>query len=89
MPLHIFRCNGGHTSEILVPMEHEKWQRCPVDGCTLKAYQVPSTPTFHLSWAKAPYDVKDPFEGIKSLSGKAGPNELYYKSDKIFMDNGK
>ena len=87
MPLHIFRCQNGHSSEILVPMEHDKWQACP--HCDMKAYQVPSTPAFHLSWAKAMYDVKDPFEGIKSLEGKSGPNELYYKSDKIFVDQGR
>ena len=88
MPLHIFRCMNGHESEILVPMEHDKWQPCPHEGCGMRACQVPSCPAFHLSWSKAAYDVKDPFEGIKNLSGKAGPNPLTYKSDKIFFDKG-
>jgi hypothetical protein len=89
VPIHVFKCNAGHKSEILVPLEHDKWQECPVEVCNLKAYQMLSSPTFHLSWAKADYDVKDPFEGIDSLRDKAGPNPLTYKSDKIFVDQGK
>lgn len=86
MPLHIFRCSNGHVSEHLVPMEHDKWQQCP--HCDMKARQIPSAPNMYLRWKPAPYDVKDPFEGIDALRGKAGPNELYYKSDKIFVDQG-
>lgn len=86
MPLHIFRCMNHHETEILVPVEHDKWQDCA--ECDMKALQIPSCPSFHLSWSKAAYDVKDPFEGIKNLSGKAGPNPLTYKSDKIFFDKG-
>ena len=89
MPLHLFRCMNGHTSEILVALEHAKWQDCPVEGCGMRACQVPSAPSFQLSWKKCAYDVKDPFENIKALEGKAGPNELTYKSDKLFLDNGK
>jgi len=87
MPLHVFRCANHHENELLVPLEHDKWQDCP--ECDMKAFQVPSTPAFHLSWSKAAYDVKDPFEGIKNLEGKAGPNPLTYKSDRIFIDQGR
>jgi hypothetical protein len=87
MPLHIFRCANGHETELLVPMEHARWQNCP--ECEMMACQVPSTASFTLSWSKAAYDVKDPFKEIKSLEGKAGPNPLTYKSDKVFVDHGK
>lgn len=89
MPLHNFRCMNGHVSEILVPLEHSKWQNCEHEGCDMMARQILSVPSFSLKWKPAPYDVKDPFEGIKSLSGKAGPNPLTYKSDKVFLDRGK
>ena len=78
----------GHESEILVPIEHEQWQPCPHEGCDMKAHQVLSCPAFHLSWSKAAYDVKDPFEGIDALKDKAGPNERADKADKIFIDQG-
>ena len=80
---------NGHTTELLVPLEHAKWQDCPEEGCGMRACQVPSTPAFKLRWKPCAYDVKDPFDGIKSLSGKAGPNPLTYKSDKVFLDRGK
>ena len=89
MPLHIFRCMNGHSSEILVPLEHAKWQDCPEEGCSLLARQVPSTPAFKLKWKPCAYDVKDPFKDIKALEGKHGPNPLTYKSDKIFVDQAK
>ena len=89
MPIHVFKCPNDHKSEILVPMEHDKWQDCPVEGCGTKAFQMVSTPSFQLSWKRCAYDVKDPFEGIKSLSGKGGPNPLTYESDKIFVDHGR
>ena len=89
MPLHDFRCSNGHTSEMLVAIDHAKWQDCPEEGCDMKACRVPSAPAFKLRWKPCAYDVKDPFKDIKALEGKAGPNELAYKSDKIFVDHGK
>ena len=89
MPLHIFRCMNGHDSEILVPLEHARWQDCQEEGCEMKACQVPSSPSFNLKWKPCAYDVADPFKNIKALEGQAGPDELNYKSDKIFIDHGK
>lgn len=89
MPLHHFRCCEGHVSEILVPLEHLKWQKCEHDGCTYMAYQIPSCPNFRINNGTIPVDdSSDPWEGTP-LEGGGEPDVLRYRSDKIFLDNGK
>jgi hypothetical protein len=86
MPLHLFRCANQHTYEILVPLDHDKWQDCPL--CEMKAHQIPSCPNFRLSWKPGVYDA-NPFEGMGPLEDSDGVNELTYKSSKVFVDQGK
>ena len=85
MPLHVFRCANRHENELLVPLEHSKWQDCP--ECEMMAYQIPSCPHFKMGGVIPVNDYDDPWEGTK-LEGAAGPNELTYKSDRIQMDMG-
>jgi len=86
MPLHLFRCCNHHVSEHLVPLEHSKWRQCP--ECDMQAYQIPSAPHFKFSGVIPVNDSNDdPWEGTR-LEGRGEPNTLYYKSDKIFVDQG-
>lgn len=85
MPLHRFRCCNGHTTELIVPLEHSRWQEC--SECNKMAYQILSCPHFKMGGVIPVNDYDDPWEGTK-LEGAGEPNTLYYKSDRIQMDMG-
>lgn len=87
MPLHIFRCCNHHETELLVPLEHNKWQQCP--ECDFMALQIPSCPHFKMGGVIPVNDSSDdPWEGTK-LEGRGEPNTLYYKSDRMQLDMGR
>ena len=78
MPLYEFRCCNKHVSEILLPMDHNKWQRC--ETCEMMAYQIPSA--FRMPCAKRENffgvdipiaDGQDPWEGTP-LEGGGAPS---------------
>lgn len=84
----------GHTSEILVPLEHEKWQPCEHEGCELLAMQIPSA--FRMPCAKREKffgreipvndSAEDPWAGT-GLDGKGEP-DLKYRSKRVQLDLG-
>ena len=86
MPIYEFRCCNHHVTEMLLPMEHDKWQPCAV--CEMKGYQIPSR--YSTSCAKRENwlgremlvnDADDPWAGTP-LEGGGEPAER----DKLTRD---
>jgi len=86
MPLYDFQCSLSHVTEMLLTVEHENVQVCPV--CGYEAKQLPSAPTFRFAGRPVLNDYDDPWEGTP-LAGQGEPDVLRYKSDKIFIDQNK
>jgi putative FmdB family regulatory protein len=91
MPLYEYRCKSCEkVSEHLVMGGYSDLEGtifpCPECG-SRKTEKVLSVPKFTLSWAPCAYDVADPWEGT-ALEGAGGPDEVNYKSEKIFIDHG-
>ena len=86
MPIYEFQCDLGHVTEALLPVEHEKTLDC---RCGEIASQIHSRVSFKFAGRVEINDGNDdPWEGTP-LEGMGEPDVLRYKSDKIFVDQGK
>lgn len=85
MPRYDFRCTLGHVTEKYLPIEHLKYGVCE---CGEASIQIPSRIAFKIVGKAVYNDCDDPWEGTP-LEGQGEPNVLTYKSDKIFIDQGK
>lgn len=89
MPIYEYECKLGHRFEQLVLAGDKVTLEIPCQYCKEYAVKRLSCPNFKLSWVPVVVDnAKDIWDGTP-LEGTDGINEVQYKSDKIFVDQGK
>lgn len=89
MPIYEYKCGGGHQFERieLAGDSPDLKPQCPF--CHGEGLKMLSVPKFKLSWVPVMVDsAKEIWDGTP-LEGTDGINTAHYKSDKIFVDQGK
>jgi putative FmdB family regulatory protein len=89
MPIYEYECKRGHVSESLAASFEgaEDELQCP--HCDGYAVRRISSPNVKLAWVPVMIDsTKEIWDGTP-LEGTDGVNQVHYKSDKLFIDQGR
>lgn len=89
MPIYEYQCKNGHRYEeiVLAGDEAHNPPLCP--QCLNGGKRRVSSPYFKLSWIPTVVDSAKEIWSGTPLEGTDGINSVHYKSDKIFVDQGK
>ena len=89
MPIYEYECKQGHTCESLAPSFEDAKDKLQCPYCDGVAVRRISSPNVKLAWVPVVIDsAKEIWEGTP-LEGTDGVNQVHYKSDKLFIDQGR